>query len=162
MEQSPSWESNSHSASQEIPRLLWKPKVHYRVHRSRQLAPVMILMNPVHTLPNYFSKIHSNIILPPTLMHSEWSLPFRFPTIIFMHFSSHPSILHVHPFHLPWFDRPNNIWWSIHHILSNLPSITILSIFGRHYRSYTVDTTSVNKPRNRTAVISISAFIPDQ
>jgi hypothetical protein len=26
MEQSLSWEANSHSASQEIPRLLWKPK----------------------------------------------------------------------------------------------------------------------------------------
>jgi len=29
MGQSSSWEANSHSASQGIPRLLWKPKVHY-------------------------------------------------------------------------------------------------------------------------------------
>jgi len=28
MEHSPSWEANSHSASQEIPRLLWNPKFH--------------------------------------------------------------------------------------------------------------------------------------
>jgi hypothetical protein len=30
MEQSPSWEANRLSASQEISRVLWNPKVHYR------------------------------------------------------------------------------------------------------------------------------------
>jgi hypothetical protein len=32
MEQSPSWEANIHSASEEISYLLWGPKVHYCVH----------------------------------------------------------------------------------------------------------------------------------
>jgi len=33
MEKNPSWEANSHSASQETPSLLLNPKVHYRVHK---------------------------------------------------------------------------------------------------------------------------------
>jgi len=33
MEQSPSWEANWSAASQEIPHILWNPKVHYSIHK---------------------------------------------------------------------------------------------------------------------------------
>jgi len=48
MEQSPSWEANNHSASQEIPWLFRNLKVHYRVHNSPLLVPILSQINSPH------------------------------------------------------------------------------------------------------------------
>jgi len=66
MEQNPSWEADSHAASQEIPRLLWNPKVNYCVHKSPPLVSILREMNPVYILPPLFFNIQSNVILPST------------------------------------------------------------------------------------------------
>jgi len=77
MEQSASWESNRFSASQEIPRILWNPKVHYRIHNSPPPVPVLSQINPVHVpilLPENILSSHLRLGLPRGL------LPSGFPT----------------------------------------------------------------------------------
>jgi hypothetical protein len=76
MEESPSWEDNSHSANQQIPRLLRKLKVHYCVHKSSQHFHILSQTYPVHILPPHFPKIHYNIIFTSTPRYSVWSSPF--------------------------------------------------------------------------------------
>jgi hypothetical protein len=49
MEQSPSGERNRFSASKEIPRILVKPKVYYRVNKSPPRDPIRSQINPVHS-----------------------------------------------------------------------------------------------------------------
>jgi hypothetical protein len=113
-EHSPSWEANSHSGSQEIPRLPLKKKVHYRIHKSSPLVPILRQMNPVHNTPPYFRKIHSDVILPSMHRSSEWSLCFRFPNqdIVCISHLAHPFYT-PRPLHFPWFDHRNNIFRSV-------------------------------------------------
>jgi hypothetical protein len=53
------------SASQ-ILRLLRNPKVHYRVHKTCQRAPILSQLNPSHIPPHYFPNINFNVILQST------------------------------------------------------------------------------------------------
>ena len=79
MEHSPSWEANWFSASQEIPRILWNPKIHYRIHKCLPHICILSQLDLVHGPTSHFLKTHLNIILQYTPGSSMLSLSLMFP-----------------------------------------------------------------------------------
>jgi hypothetical protein len=82
MELSPSSVAANCAATQELPSILWNPKVHHRVNKSLPLLPILSQINSIHTIPSYLSKIililftHLRLGLPSGLF------PSGFPTNI--------------------------------------------------------------------------------
>jgi hypothetical protein len=57
MELSPSLEAANCAATQELPSILWNPKVHYRVHKIPPLVYILSQIDPVHTTSSYLRSI---------------------------------------------------------------------------------------------------------
>ena len=111
--QSFSWETNSYSANLKIPQILWKPKVHYKIHNSPPPDPILSQVSTsVHSNPTSWS----SILILSYLLHLDFEvvLSFRSPHQTTVRTSPASYTCHMpRPNHSSWFDRPNYIRWGV-------------------------------------------------
>jgi hypothetical protein len=82
-----------------------EPKGLYRVHINPPLIPILSQINSIHTIPSYLSKIHFNIVHPPTPWFPSGLLLSGFPTnILYAYLFS--------PFVLPTLSISSSLTWS--------------------------------------------------
>ena len=106
MQHSP-WEANRFSASQEIPQILWTPKVHCSLHKCPPPVPILYQLDPPH--PTSWKNIlifssHLRLGLPSGL------LPLDFPTET--PYNLLPYLLHAPPISFFSILSPEQYWMS--------------------------------------------------
>jgi hypothetical protein len=95
MEQSPPWEADLFSASQKIPRILWNPNVHYRIHKCPPPVSILSQLIPAHTLASNFQNIRFYIILPSTPGSTKRSLSLMFSYQTRLSLSTFPRYIYI-------------------------------------------------------------------
>ena len=138
--QSPSWKAKRFSASQEIPRILWNPKVLYSIHKCPPL--VLIVNRSIQSIPPHTISWRSILILSSHLRVSpKWSLSFRFPhqNTVYASPLPHTSYMPI-PSYCSQFYQPQNIGWKVQIIelliMQLLPLLCYLVPFRPKYEGW--------------------------
>jgi hypothetical protein len=86
MEPNTTREATSCASTKKLINILWNSEIHYRVHKSPPLVPILTQTNPVHITQSYISKIQLNIIHTYVLVFRMVSFLLAFPLMTHVRF----------------------------------------------------------------------------
>jgi hypothetical protein len=100
-EHCPSAETNPYWTSQEIPDILWNPKIYYHVHKSLQRVPNLSMGNSVYKLGYNLFKISLFVLSYICLCFPSGFFALDFPTktLCAFVFSPLPAVMEEHRCH---------------------------------------------------------------
>jgi len=130
MQQSPSLEYKSFTSSQEIPHILWKPKIHYRMHKCPPPVSILCQSNP------YSISRRSVLILSSHLHLGSSKRSFSVKSFHLNPLGTFPLFhtCHMHrPSHCSGLDQPSHIWRTC---IANSRSAKITELSFCHFRLY--------------------------
>jgi hypothetical protein len=103
MELSPSWQAESCAATQELPNILWNPKVHYRVHKNPHRCVLLLPHTcnmpypprpPLHDHSNYIWRRVQ--VMKPLIMQFS-SASYDFIPLRYRYCHQNPVLKHTQP-----------------------------------------------------------------
>jgi hypothetical protein len=136
-------------SAKKFPRLLLNPKVHYSVHNTISLFPILSQINPVYALTSYSFNTYFNITLPSTPRSPVWYLLFTLPGQKFVwisHFlharlySSHFTLLYITTLLICWRVQKINLLITQHYPVSIQAyvfwMVSFLRVFSPKFGTY--------------------------